>query len=300
MNRHAAAAAVVLCLCPAWLFAQNAELVVNSASANVHKAPTTASPVIDTAPRGTVLDVTRNLGSWVRVSWPDAPDGVGYVHVSAVTTARRALSRRGDGASGSRTVQDAGPATPAAYRQAIDAVARHGSMDDAATAVDVESADGASAGLYIRPPRHVVGLGGLMSGSTIGYGISARAWPHRHLGVQVDVSRYALTSPATPGRQTSVQFAPSVLYRLSDRVTDYVWVRPYFGAGATLHRQSVVPGVSDSTLGYQAFGGGEFTFASVPRFALSADVGYRWSQAPIGGLDLRGMAFSFGGRWYFR
>jgi hypothetical protein len=139
-----------------------------------------------------------------------------------------------------------------------------------------------------------------MTGSTLGYGVSARAWPHRHLGFQVDMSRYALTNPALPGRVTAIQLAPSAMFRLADRVTDYVWVRPYFGGGVMLHRQNFGAGVSDTTLGYQAFGGGEFTFASVPRFALSADAGYRWSRNPSPGFDFRGVTFSLSGHWYFK
>jgi hypothetical protein len=301
MIRHAAAAALVLCLCPAWLFGQTTELVVKGASANIHKAPTTASPVIDTAPRGAVLDVTRDLGSWLKIAWPDAPDGVGYVHVSLVTTARSSLTRRNETAGSAliaRPAPGGATGTPSAYRQAIEAVAQHGTLTNAGT---VESdANAETAGTYIRPTAHVVGFGGRMTGSTIGYGVSARAWPGRRLGLQIDLSRYSLTNPAMPARQTSIQFAPSVLYRLDDHVTDYVWVRPYFGGGASLHRQSLGEGLSDTTFGYQAFGGGEFTFAGVPRFAISADAGYRWSRSPFAGFDLGGPTFSLAGHWYFR
>jgi hypothetical protein len=306
MLRHTAAAAVVICLCPAWLFAQSTQLVVKGVSANVHKAPTTASPVIDIAPSGTALEVTGDLGSWVKVSWPKAPEGVGYVHESMVTTARP-LARRGTQAGASSAGR--APAEPAAggtstYRQAIDAVAQHGTRGTATTlesAPEVGTADYSEPiGSYIRPPAHVIGFGGRMTGSTVGYGVSARAWPHRHLGFQVDMSRYALTNPALPERVTAMQFAPSAMFRLADRVTDYVWVRPYFGGGAMMHRQNYGAGVSDTTLGYQAFGGGEFTFASVPRFALSADAGYRWSRSPSPAFDFGGVAFSVAGHWYFR
>ena len=96
------------------------------------------------------------------------------------------------------------------------------------------------------------------------------------------------------------RWTPDAMFRLADRVTDYVWVRPYFGGGAMMHRQNYGAGVSDTTLGYQAFGGGEFTFASVPRFALSADAGYRWSRNASPGFDFGGVAFSVAGHWYFR
>ena len=82
MIRHLAAIAVVVCLCPSWLHAQSAEFTVNIASADVHKSPSTGSPVIGKVTRGSVLTVTRELGSWVRISWPAAADGIGYLHVS--------------------------------------------------------------------------------------------------------------------------------------------------------------------------------------------------------------------------
>jgi hypothetical protein len=121
------------------------------------------------------------------------------------------------------------------------------------------------------------------------------------------VSRYALTTAAAPGQLTSIQFAPSLLYSLRDRITDYVWVRPYLGAGASVLRQTlsgVTPSagdsVSDTSLGLQAFGGGELTFASMPRFALSANVGYRWSRAPFAGFELGAVSVSLSGHWYVR
>ena len=82
MIRHAAAVVIVLLLSPSWVTAQGTELTVNTSSASVHKAPSTASPVIGQAARGTRLAVTRNVGDWVKVAWPSAADGVGYVRVS--------------------------------------------------------------------------------------------------------------------------------------------------------------------------------------------------------------------------
>jgi hypothetical protein len=99
---------------------------------------------------------------------------------------------------------------------------------------------------------------------------------------------------------TSFELAPSLLYSLPDRVSDYVWLRPYVGAGANLHRATQAGFGSTSELGFQAFGGGEMTFASVPRFALSVDVGYRWSRAPYDGFALDPLRFSVAGHWYVR
>ena len=144
-----------------------------------------------------------------------------------------------------------------------------------------------------------------MGGPTLGYGVSGRAWSRNRLGVQIEVSRYTQTGVVTPDRFTSVQFAPSVLYSLRDRVTDYVWLRPYFGGGASLHRQTLSgvtrdASVSDSKFGFRGFGGTEVTFATVPRFALSADVGYDSSKTLFEGFDLGGFGFSVSGHWYFK
>ena len=85
------------------LYAQNTvKLTVNEASANVHKSPSVGSPVIGKAPRGTALVVTREVGDWVKVSWPSAADGAGYVRVSAGTLARRKRHRSGQPEGSSR------------------------------------------------------------------------------------------------------------------------------------------------------------------------------------------------------
>ena len=125
--------------------------------------------------------------------------------------------------------------------------------------------------------------------------------------MQFDLSRFTQTDPAVPGRLTSLQFAPSALYSLTDRVNDYFWLRPYVGAGLSIYRQSfsdpALPGlsVSDSTTGYQAFGGAEVTFPSMPRFAVSADIGYRWARdTAFAGFDLGGVGFTLAGHWYVR
>jgi SH3 domain-containing protein len=82
MIRRAAAVVLVLAFNPALLCAQDTVLTVTVPSADVYKGPTTVAPVIGRAARGTVLPVARNLGSWAKVAWPDAPDGVGYVHLT--------------------------------------------------------------------------------------------------------------------------------------------------------------------------------------------------------------------------
>ena len=96
MRRHVSAIILVLCLTPAAVHAQGVHLTVTAASAEVRKAPSVANPVIGHARRGTVLEVTREVGDWVKVSWPEAADGVGYVRASAGSV------NRGGTASASR------------------------------------------------------------------------------------------------------------------------------------------------------------------------------------------------------
>ena len=55
MIRQAAAVVIVLLLSPSWVTAQSTELTINVSSASVHKAPSTASPVIGHAARGARL-----------------------------------------------------------------------------------------------------------------------------------------------------------------------------------------------------------------------------------------------------
>jgi hypothetical protein len=126
------------------------------------------------------------------------------------------------------------------------------------------------------------------------------------LGIQIDLSRDTATSAAMPGRLRSIQLMPRALYSLGDHVSDFVWVRPYFGVGAGLVRQTLTPipngsaTLSDDGVGFQVFGGGEFTFASVPQFALSADLGYRNARTPFAGFDIGGVGVSLSGHWYVK
>ena len=82
MLRRATAVVFMLILTPALVRAQETMLRVSVPSADVHKGPSVVTPVIGQAARGTALPVSQNLGSWVKVPWPAAPDGVGYVHVT--------------------------------------------------------------------------------------------------------------------------------------------------------------------------------------------------------------------------
>jgi opacity protein-like surface antigen len=312
MTRHAAAVAVIACLgsivfpaLPA-LCAQSTQLQstqlqstqfkIGSEPADVHKSPSTGSPVIGQASRGAVLSVTRELGSWVKVSWPAAQDGVGYVHVTmgSIGNGFVAASRPPAGATTTLTP------TPARQAPAVPSAPAAGAQGERTRAVAQPSP------VRSVPIPHMVGLGGRMGGSTLGFGASARALVGGRFRVQLEASRYAHTSGVTQRRLTSVQFAPSLLYSLPDKVTDYLWIRPHLGAGFTVYRSTssgistASDSVSDNRLGRQAFGGAEVAVAGVPRFTLSADFGYRWAQTPFDGVALGGRSLSVAGHWYVK
>ena len=215
MTRPWIATIVLLLVAPARLSAQSAEFRVDTASASVHKAPSIASPVIGHARQGVALEVTRDLGSWVKVPWPEASDGVGYIHVSTGTRTGVILPRAGAPAV------HAGEAAAASQPVAL-------------------------APRYVMAPAHIVGLGGQFGGSTVGSGINARTWFHDRLGLQLEIARTSLTGPIATDRLTTTEFAPSLLYSPSNLMTDYVWVRPYLGVGPRFVRHSlgVIPNVS--------------------------------------------------------
>jgi hypothetical protein len=291
MIRHVLAVVVVLVLSPAWLSAQNAELTVNIASADVHRSPSNGSPVIGKAPRGTLLVVTRELGSWVKVSWPDGQDGAGYVHVSSGSLAGRSVSDPKRAAI--FNTRPAPEPTPTRTSAPVDnTAASQQALPQRPT--------------YVATPAHALGLGGRLGGTTLGFGASARAWSQGPIGVQLEVARYAHTDGTLPDRVTSIQFAPSVLYSLPDHVGGAVWLRPYLGAGLDMYRlrmSTPIPSadsVTGNRWGVLAFGGGELTFANVPQFALSADLGYHWAKTPFLGVELGGLGLSVSGHWYVK
>ena len=301
MIRHASALAVALCLSPAWLCAQTTTdpsaptvLTVKTASADVHNSPSLGSAVIGHASSGAVLEVTRELGSWVKVSWPAARDGVGYVHVSAGTVGR-AIPPAPVRQAALTSTPPAPESAPTAMRTA---------------AVERAAAPGSTAPLssvYVSPSTHRLGFGARAGGPTLGYGASARAWSHDRFGAQFEVSRYAITSAEAPGDATSIQFEPSFLYTLPDHVGDYLWVRPYLGGGANFRHQTLkdtTPGAtssaSENKVGFQVFGGGELTFAGLPRFAVSLDLGYHHAPTSFAGVDFGGIGASVAGHLYVK
>lgn len=313
MIRHLAAIALVLSVTPVPLYAQadEAHFTVTNSTANVHKSPSTGAPVIGSARSGEVFTVTRELGSWVKISWPAAEDGVGYLHVSWGRLSHGPLPVVNQSVA-PRATQVASRTTtaprPAPQATSSTSTANATAQANRAGAQQVQQQINSTALASTRPTEHLIGIGARM-GSTMGYGVSGRAAITEHLGVQLEVSRYAPSSIIAPERMTSVQFAPSVMYSLPDKLTDYVWIRPYVGGGLTMYRHSLnsgIPGdlaITDNGIGKQLFGGTALAFASAPRFTLSFDYGYRWADAPLApfaGTELAGKGLSVSGHWYVK
>jgi hypothetical protein len=289
MIRRAAAVVLALTLSPTLARAQDTVLTVSVPSADVHKAPTNVTPVIGHVPRGTVLPVLRNLGSWVKVAWPDAPDGFGYVHVTMGRIGPANADAPATKMSSRASVGAAPPPTspPPTHAPASEPVAPRGEPN-------------------VRPISHLVGVGGLV-GSMSSVGATARTWRKNHVAIQLQFTRDAMTSDAAAGRVTSVQFEPGVLYALFDRVSDYVWIRPYVGSAVSFRHQTLrvaapvaLEPASDNGLGFRVFGGGELTFATMTQFGLSVDLGYRRFPTAFPGFEAGPLTASIAGHWYIK
>ena len=306
MTRWVAAVAVALCLSPSWLGAQTTIFTVSVASAGVRQAPTTGSPVVGYKAKGDVLDVRRNLGSWIEVAWPTAATGVAYVSATMGTIGQSAPPERrpmtiAEYMSTSAPPPAAGPTPTGATCACADATAA-----SAQGARSSSVAPSIQQGTTYVAPTHFVGFGGLYGGATQSAGATGRAWSRRRFGGQVEISREARTNAAAE-RLTSQQIASSVLYALPSRVSDYLWFRPYVGGGTTFYRTTrptTTPALgetsTDNGLGVQIFGGGELTFAAIPRFALSADLGYRKWPGSFAGFEPRRLGLKVSGHWFVR
>jgi hypothetical protein len=290
MIRHASAVAIALVCNATPLFGQSAgapmaELIVK-VSADVHKFPSVGSPVIGNARGGTVLEIRRNLGSWVEVTWPNAEAGIAFVHVNTGTMTPRSA------AVASNEAQAAVAQIAAVAAAATAAGGAHPSARVGGSAPTMYAASQQAA--YVSLPQHRIGMGALMNLSKPGFGATGRTWSKHRIGAQFNASRPQLES--TDGQfVTSTQFAPSILYSLPDSVPNGLWLRPYLGAGPRFYRVNLETGV-----GYEAFGGAEATFAAMPQFALSADMGYRWARPSINGFEPRRIGFSLSGHWYVK
>jgi hypothetical protein len=291
MIRHAAAVVFVLLLSPSLVAAQGTELTINVASASVHKSPSTASPVIGHVGRGARLEVTREVGDWVKVAFPPAADGVGYVRVSFGSIAQSGTSKM-PLENNANVTRSSGQPMPRLASSSTAEASQTGNR------IPVRNAAPPS-------PSHVFGLGARIGGPSFGVGASARGWTHGRLGVQFEVSRYSMSEAITLTTMSSTQFGPSVLYAFNDHVADYTWLRPYVGGGVNFYRSTLTNpalaiDMSDSAMGYQMFGGGELSFASLPQFSVSAELSYHWFDAPFPGFEMSGTGLSIAGHWYIK
>lgn len=289
MGRYAAAVAAVLMMSTAPLYAQDASFVVMTTSADIHKAPSTGSGVIGRASRGMTFEIRRELGSWVSVSWPDADQGVAYLHVAWGRISRGAAVEV--------------PATGTAVSATGPALASNALTTD----VQVPQAPRTNTLSRRAPslPSHVIGLGARLRSPEIGFAATGRAWTYGPFGVQIEAGRSTYTRAAAPGQLRSLQLAPSVLYSPPDLVTNAIWTRPYVGAGIDLHRatlRSTVGGVDavDHLLGSHIFGGAEFTWANLPQLTLSADLRQQWAPPTFTGFELGGFGVSLSAHWYVK
>ena len=297
MVRRIAAVVLALTLNPTLARAQDAVLTVTVLSADVHKGPSTVTPVIGHVSRGTVLPVSRNLGSWAKVAWPDAPEGVGYVHVT--------MGRLGP-SSADASAANMPPRTSSAPASATSAPA------SATTTIPPVTRKSAGERMAVRgelsdtPITHIFGVGGLV-GPMSSFGATARAWRSDHLGIQLAFARDAMTSDVAAGRVTSIRFEPGVVYALFDHVSDYVWIRPYVGSVLSFRHQTLkvsapaaMEPASDNGIGFRVFGGSELTFGGVPRFGLSAELGYRRFPTPFPEFEADRLSVSIAGHWYIK
>ena len=297
MIRRMAAVVLALTLSPTPVRAQEAVLTVTVASADVHKGPSTVTPVIGHVSRGTVLPVSRNLGSWARVAWPDAPEGVAYVHVT--------MGRLGP-SSADASAANMSPRTSSAPASAVSAPAPVTTTIPPVTRRPTERM-AVRGDLNGAPITHIIGVGGLV-GSRSSFGATARAWRSDHLGIQLAFARDAMTSDVAAGRVTSIRFEPGVVYALFDRVTDYVWFRPYVGSVLSVRHQTwklsgpaAMEPASDNGMGFRVFGGSELTFAGLQRFGLSAELGYRrFPTTPFPEFEADRLSVSIAGHWYIK
>jgi hypothetical protein len=292
MGRRAFALAVVFVLSTSALYAQDLQFTVTQSSVDVYKSPSTGSPVIGKAARGRVLDVTRELGSWVKIVWPEAADGAGYLHVTFGTLAHRSAA-----ASGAGTGTSAAPTAAPAPAPAAAASSSH---------LGLQPGPRSLARSTISLPPHNLGVGARLGTRALGFAATGRAWASGPLGVQLEVGRTTYSSAFLTDRVSTMQLAPSVIYALPNLVTNALWTRPYVGGGLNIYRstlRSVPAGVSsavDTGLGAQIVGGAEFTLASLPQLALSADLRHAWAPTPFSGFEMGGMGVSVSAHWYVR
>lgn len=300
MARYALMAALIV-MGSSPSFAQDAVFVVTMTSAEVHKAPSTGSPVVAKAPRGKAFEVKRELGSWVSVAWPGTDNGVAYLHVAWGKVSR-----------GVAVIDEPAPIAAETPRAAAPAVNRR-APDPApeplavSAGVQLPQSPRTSTAPARGPslPSHIIGVGARLGSAEVGMAITGRAWALGPLGLQVEAGQSTYTSAFAGGLVKSLQFAPTVIYSLPDVVTNAVWARPYLGAGLNFHRATLRSefGEADAVTrfrGSHLLGGAEFTWANLPQLTLSADLRQQWAPETFTGFELGGFAASMSAHWYVK
>jgi len=298
MIRRAAAVVLALALNPALVRAQDTVFTVSVPSADVYKGPSTGTPVVGHVSRGTVLPISRNLGSWIKIAWPQAPDGVGYVHIT--------MGHIGPAGANTPAVH-APQSTPSSTASTAPAAAPKPAATTSAPAARASVSQPATRRpLNVTPAEHTFGVGGLL-GTMSTWGASARTWVNPHVGVQVGFTRDAMNNDVGDSRMTSMQFEPGAMYGFFDRVSDYVWIRPYVGSVVSFRHQTLTgaaqttpEAASDNELGFRFFGGSEFMFSSAPRLGLSADVGYHRLPTLPAGFEASPLSLTIAGHWFIK
>jgi hypothetical protein len=312
MTRWVAAVAIVLCVSPARLHAQTPTFTVTVASAPVRQSPSAGSPVIGYKGKGEALEIRRNLGAWIEVAWPASPAGVAYLSASMGLVGASAPPERRP-MTISEFVSLPSPTSAAVLSGAMPPPVP-GTAVCACTAESMAGTQGGRVAVAPAPqlgttyvaPTHFVGIGGRLGGATRrSIGPTGRFWSRKRIGVQVEMARETKTNTAAE-RFTSHQFAGNVLVAPRSHVGDYLWVRPYLGGGTTFYHSTLSGGAfsggsfSDNALGFQAFGGAEFTFSAAPRFALSGDLGYHKWPETFASFGPRKLGIKVSGHWYVR
>jgi hypothetical protein len=296
MTRTWIATAAALMLHASVVSAQVQHFTVSAASASVYKSPTNVSPVIGHATQGSTYDVTRDVGSWVKVAWSKSPDGVGYIRKAEGTMSALGPAVPPTAVTKSAAApQSAAPASAGAAPRTVSAQ----------TAPRVRPQPKAAPTGYVAP-THQIGVGAQVGGAAMGGGFSARGWSSKQrFGVQLDVAHYSLSNDVFFTQMSSTAIGPRLLYAFSDHVSDSTWIRPYVGLGAHVMKSSMTDpatglAMSDTGMAAQFFGGTEVTFSAVPKLGLSAELGYQKFQTPFAGFSLNGATFGISAHWYLK
>lgn len=291
MIRQLSAIAVSMLVSVTPVIAQDAapssELLVQAASADVHKYPSVGSPVVGKATRGTALAIKRNLGSWVEVMWTKGESGTAFLHVNSGTISRHTTQSSGSAQAAIAQIAAVAAAATPATGTSSDTHMNGARMPASATSASARAS-------YVLLPSHRLGVGALSDTSKPAFGATTRMWMGNSIGFQFNLARPQLES-LDGRRMTSTQFAPSAIVAMPDALTNAMWLRPYVGGGPRVYRANL-----QNQIGYEAFGGAEATLAGLPQLALSADIAYRWRRPSFDGFEPNRIGFSIAAHWYVR